>query len=1531
MLMSCSSLYAQNLIANPDFEITTGTLIEYTDYSRSWGGGVNEGYFIHDVTSAGHGVGMIGWPNNLTGYGGSGYFLLYNGFGGNQNPTKVAWRQTVAVTTNTTYTFSAQVRNLSQTVGGYTPNPAKMRLKINGVQVGTDYTLPQNNNWMEWSNTWNSGSATQAVIEIYDAYTGNSGLGDDFGIDHLSFIPSVVYSVDAIDDTGASTCLGTYVDIDVLANDLLQPNGNDATVTVVNAPTYGTAVVQTNRKIRYTYTNGNANTDQFKYRVTNHGVYDEAWVHVNLSRPPVVGNIATPDVICAGGVLGLDAPSVTPNLTGQWVSSATQNGTYTAFDPNNIPLSMNGHYVRYSVTNDCGEGHSNAEQITVTNGPSFSGQTPQIQPICAGGSLNLTPPAFNTNGSTIVSQGWVASATENGTYNAFNLNNIPETYNGWYIRYMVEGSCGPVYSQPARLLTVNVSPDITGTLQAPDAICAGDDLSLVAPTYEGNGTGGWESSQNSNGTFEPFTPTNVPSTFNNYYLRYKVSNDCGSDVSNIVQIHVNDAPTIATPATPQAICADGSFGLTTPTIQNNGSTITDQGWQIAAQQNGSFSGFNNNNVPYTYNNYWIRYYAVNDCGTTYSPAVQVTVNDIPLVSNITAPAAICAGGAFNLTTPSVTWRHNNQSTCSGSWEIAPTSSGVFTPLTNNNIPFEYNGYYLRYKAVNGCGEAYSSNVVQVTVYSTEDTFEEITACDTYVWHGVTCNHTGDYTAQVQNENGCTITAHLHFTLSDAYTETQSFTSCESYTWPVNGQTYYSTGTDTYTIESGNPLVCDSIFTLNLIINNAPEVLGSLTAPSATCAGSPLNVTAPQFEMNHVNGGDSHWEYATSANGPFTAFDPATSTLGYGNYFLRFAVVNDCDEDYSEVVPFRINDKPEVHMQLTTIQVCENTAMDLPEGEVIWKNEDESDRIAEWQMAATQNGTFAPIEAGMLMQSSHNGYWLRFLAHNSCGDAVVGPVQVMVISAVEEWLETIVACDAYTLESGQTITESQTLDFETYDPCYHMVHQPIIINHSDYKVEAITSCHDDYEWHGHIFHRSLQTQFAWDTLVNANNCDSIVELNLDFGDYSTYTHSRTACDAYEWEMKPGVTYYESQRDSVFVPAVSDEDCDTWYFLDLTLGHDTLIDAGSMTECEGFEWHGVPYYADAIVYDSLQTPVTHCDSILSYHLTIVHPVDTLIEMESCRPVWWEEHYCDEEGDYVHVYQSIVGCDSIVTMHFSLAEELKHEFDSVACNAIYWYGNQCDTDGMTYSHVFETQQGCDSLAIMHFHLQNEVSINPTNISACDSYEYHGQLFDIPGVYTINGDTIQSLNGCDSIIEQIVLEIKNSELMGQISGSAWVYVASNLVSGLYRYEIDNTGMISDVVWSLSNPEWQIVEANNQYCRIFVGTPGFGTLKAHFSVEECGEIDRLFDINADFFDTDEYQAIQVNVFPNPTRGSVTIEAEDILRVRLIDMMGQTLVVHDGIKQDHFTLDMSALSPSVYVLEIETTKGRVRKQVVLCK
>lgn len=1521
-----------NLFYNPGFELSGGF---QTDYSRIYDHhGVDHGQYAIDHNTEGYGIGNWGWPE-VYGHGGSGRFMMVNGFSGSNNPNKVVWKQTVQVTPNTNYTFSCYVANLNREIQGQI-NPAKLQLKINGQNVGNQYNLPSDNNWHAWPNIppWNSGNSTEAIVEIRDNYTGLHGLGDDFAIDDLSFVAEATYSVTANSDTWPLACYMTASEIPVLNNDVISPGIQNVSVQIVAQPQHGDAYVLPDKKIEYTLTDASfTGTDQLKYRVgfTAQGIYDEAWVFIQAGQPPTVGNITAPPAICAGGSLGIDVPSVNPSGTGQWQKSTAQNGTYQAFDPTDIPLSMNGNWVRYSATNDCGEGHSNAVQITVTNGPSFTGQTPTVQPICAGQSLNLTPPAYNSNGSQVSNPGWVASSTENGDYTAFSLTNIPSTYNGWYIRYKIEGSCGTVYSQPARQLTVNVAPSNVGTLVTPEAICAGDDLEVTSPTFDGTGTGAWEICQTQNGTYQPFNINNVPATYNNWYLHYKVSNDCGSALSNTVQIHVNDVPTVATPATPPAICAGGSFNLTTPTIQNHGATITNQGWQIAATQNGQYNAFNNSNITYSYNGYWLRYFAENDCGETYSASVQVTVNDIPEVGDITAPAGICAGESFNLTEPQVQWRHTNQGT--GSWEIAPTSSGDFTALTNNNIPFSYNGYYIRYKAVNGCGTSYSTNVVQVTVFSTEDTYEEITACDTYVWNGVTCDHTDDYTAQVQNSNGCTIAAHLHFILSDAYTETQTYTSCGSFTWPVNGQTYYSTQTDTFTVESGNPLVCDSIFTLNLTINNAPEITGSISAPTSVCSGNPINLVAPQYEMNHVEGGDAHWEYATSANGPFTSFDPSANTLGYGTYYLRYAVINSCDEAYSNVVSFDVDAVPEAQMQLSWLQVCEGNALDLPDVNVIWNNHNEGDCLAQWQMSSTENGTYAAIDPTMLMQMSHNGYWLRFIAQTTCGTDVVGPVQITVLSAENEYLEPETACDFYQLPSGEVITESQVVEYEVFEPCFHIVYQPVEISHSDYVVEPITSCHEEFEWHGRTFYHSDQMQYAWDTLTNANHCDSIVELNLSFDEYSSFTHTRTACDSYVWEMKPNITYTESTRDSIFVPAVGPDDCDTWYYLELTVGHNSVNDGGIMTECSGFVWHGVPYYADAVIYDTLQTPVTHCDSIIAYQLNIIPIVETDTSIVSCQPIWWQEHYCEEEGNYQHTFTSLQGCDSIVTMHFSLSDEIFYQFDTISCSPFTWYEHECFNNDTTYTHTFQTPAGCDSTVMMHVNLNTPVN-NVRFQNACDSITIDGVFYGIPEgesthTYRIIVDTLVGPNGCDSVLI-VNLMLRASQSIGQISGNSHVYVATNFFSGIYRYEIDTTDIVGSISWSLSNPDWQVIDQDEISCQIFVPTAGSGELIAHFT-GGCGEMEHSFIIYAGFYGVGDHDAIEANVYPNPTKGTVTVEAEGIESIRLTDMMGQVLYWREYDRFNTVILNLNGYAPSVYLLEIKTTEGMVKRRVVVSR
>ena len=162
-------------------------------------------------------------------------------------------------------------------------------------------------------------------------------------------------------------------------------------------------------------------------------------------------------------------------------------------------------------------------------------------------------------------------------------------------------------------------------------------------------------------------------------------------------------------------------------------------------------------------------------------------------------------------------------------------------------------------------------------------------------------------------------------------------------------------------------------------------------------------------------------------------------------------------------------------------------------------------------------------------------------------------------------------------------------------------------------------------------------------------------------------------------------------------------------------------------------------------------------------------------------------------------------------------------------------------------------------------------------------------------------------------------------------MYVASNLISGIYRYEIDPTGIISDIVWSISNPDWRIVESQDNYCRLRVTTPGSATLVASFRTSSCGEMEKQFEIVAGFFGVDDHQSVEAHIYPNPTKGMVTVEAFGIKQIRVVNMIGQTLDWREFDQSDSVVLDLNAYVPSVYLLEIKTVNGSVKRRVVLCR
>ena len=162
-------------------------------------------------------------------------------------------------------------------------------------------------------------------------------------------------------------------------------------------------------------------------------------------------------------------------------------------------------------------------------------------------------------------------------------------------------------------------------------------------------------------------------------------------------------------------------------------------------------------------------------------------------------------------------------------------------------------------------------------------------------------------------------------------------------------------------------------------------------------------------------------------------------------------------------------------------------------------------------------------------------------------------------------------------------------------------------------------------------------------------------------------------------------------------------------------------------------------------------------------------------------------------------------------------------------------------------------------------------------------------------------------------------------------VYVASNLVSGLYRYEIKPEEVQGSVSWTLSNDDWRIMETGENYCLVYVTTPGSGTLLANFTLPDCGEVERAFEINAGFYGIGDHDVFTTNIYPNPTNGMLTVEAEGIESIRLTNMMGQVLDWREYNRSNTASLNLHGYAPSVYMLEIKTINGMVKKRVMVSR
>lgn len=161
-----------NIIVNGNFSAgNSGFTSQYTLANSN----TAEGQFFIGSNPQTWNASMNNCPDHSSG---SGNMMLVNG--SPQSNTKI-WCQTVSVTPNTNYEFSAWVQSI------FPDNPARLQFSINGLQLGTIFNAGVTCTWLRYGSSWNSGSNTIATICIENKNT--IVQGNDFALDDIVLAP----------------------------------------------------------------------------------------------------------------------------------------------------------------------------------------------------------------------------------------------------------------------------------------------------------------------------------------------------------------------------------------------------------------------------------------------------------------------------------------------------------------------------------------------------------------------------------------------------------------------------------------------------------------------------------------------------------------------------------------------------------------------------------------------------------------------------------------------------------------------------------------------------------------------------------------------------------------------------------------------------------------------------------------------------------------------------------------------------------------------------------------------------------------------------------------------------------------------------------------------------------------------------------------------------------------------------------------------------------------------------------------------
>jgi len=284
-------------------------------------------------------------------------------------------------------------------------------------------------------------------------------------------------------------------------------------------------------------------------------------------------------------------------------------------------------------------------------------------------------------------------------------------------------------------------------------------------------------------------------------------------------------------------------------------------------------------------------------------------------------------------------------------------------------------------------------------------------------------------------------------------------------------------------------------------------------------------------------------------------------------------------------------------------------------------------------------------------------------------------------------------------------------------------------------------------------------------MNTNGCNDTLTIPIQVKPNSTFTNNQTICTGNSYTLPGGNTV--SNTGTYYDTLNSVNGCDSIITTNLTVTP-PLTYTQNISICNGNSYTlpgGNSVNIAGMYKDTISTSLG-CDSIVTTNLSVVAAILSNQNPTICTGASYTlpgGNSVNVSGTYTDTLNSSGGCDSIITTVLSVVPFITFTQSPLICqgNSFILPDGSSAINSGTYKDTLTASGGCDSI------ITTILTVLPNYNSTTNASICNGGSYLLPGGNTANSagtyvDTLNSINGCDSVITTI-LSVVNAITVSQ------------------------------------------------------------------------------------------------------------------------------------------------------------------------